>query len=291
MILDEYIEVSTNPSNFKHYLNKGYIINKCGEKIKIKTDDLPKKSHVKIKCLCSNCDGESLIEYHNYKRQIKDSYYVCVKCWKYKLKDTMNKKYGVDNCREIESINEKINNTNLNKYKCKSQLSHKEVRDLVYDYYGVDNISKLSRIKEIKRLKSIEKFGTNTPLQNNDIINIIREKHIKSGRWKEYDRNNYMMYRNRINYLTKKVKKVLIDNWNGYDYYDNEYIKDNFSLDKNDNNYPSIDHKISVMFGFLNNLTPEYISSIENLCITKRKINSTKFSMNENEFKQIYESY
>ena len=34
------------------------------------------------------------------------------------------------------------------------------------------------------------------------------------------------MYRNRINYLTKKVKKVLIDNWNGYDYYDNEYIKD-----------------------------------------------------------------
>ncbi len=40
--------------------------------------------------------------------------------------------------------------------------------------------------------------------------------------------------------------------------------------------YPSIDHKISLFYGFENNMNPEEIGSIDNLCITKRYINSIK---------------
>ncbi len=42
--------------------------------------------------------------------------------------------------------------------------------------------------------------------------------------------------------------------------------------------YPTIDHKISVHYGFINNINPEEISSLENLCLTKRRINSKKNS-------------
>lgn len=49
-------------------------------------------------------------------------------------------------------------------------------------------------------------------------------------------------------------------------------------------NYPTIDHKISVYYGFINNISPEEIGDISNLCITKRWINSTKRDSIESEF-------
>ena len=49
---------------------------------------------------------------------------------------------------------------------------------------------------------------------------------------------------------------------------------------KYDKSYPTIDHKISVFNGFINNISPEEISQLENLCITKRTNNSKKNSNN-----------
>jgi len=83
-------------------------------------------------------------------------------------------------------------------------------------------------------------------------------------------------YRNEVKNLTKKAKKELLENWNGYDFYDNEYIKDNFNLDPTHKNYPTIDHKISVHYGFNNNIPSKEISKLDNLCFTKRTLNSIK---------------
>jgi hypothetical protein len=47
-------------------------------------------------------------------------------------------------------------------------------------------------------------------------------------------------------------------------------------LQSSDGCYPTIDHKNSVFYGFMNNIPPEDISDISNLCITKRFINSSK---------------
>ena len=89
------------------------------------------------------------------------------------------------------------------------------------------------------------------------------------------DRDDFLNYKLKIKSYTNKNKKELYENWDGYDFYDNEYIKDN---NKNDRNYPTIDHKISVKYGFENNISPEEISKLSNLCITKRGINSSKGS-------------
>ena len=61
-------------------------------------------------------------------------------------------------------------------------------------------------------------------------------------------------------------------------------ILNNFKLDHNDPNYPTIDHKISVYYGFKNSIDPNIIGSIDNLCITKRSINSSKRHLIEEEF-------
>jgi len=284
MLLKNEIIIKTNPSNYKHYINKGYLIDKCGMEILIKINDLPIKSHVKVDCVCTNCKNITKIEFFNYIRQIKDSYYVCKNCWKFKLRNTMIKKYGVSNAREINDVNDKIFKTNMSRYGVGTPLKVEKYREMIFEYYGVKNISQLDRIKEIKKLKSVKKYGSNSPLQFQGIIDIIRQKHIDSGRWKEYDKNKYSDYRKKVNYLTKKNKNVLFENWNGYDYYDNEYIFNNLKIDKNHNHYPSIDHKVSVLFGFLNNIDPKDISNIDNLCITKRWINSSKYSLNEKDF-------
>ena len=77
---------------------------------------------------------------------------------------------------------------------------------------------------------------------------------------------------------------MLFDIWDGYDYYDKEYIKNNLQLSYMNCNYPTVDHKVSVFYGFNNKIPAEDIAKIDNLCITKRIINSLKRTKTETEF-------
>ena len=67
-------------------------------------------------------------------------------------------------------------------------------------------------------------------------------------------------------------------------YYDNEYIGNNYILNPSDRSYPTIDHKISVFYCFMNKISIDDAAALENLCITKKSINSRKNRKNENEF-------
>ena len=129
--------------------------------------------------------------------------------------------------------------------------------------------------------------------QNKDIIltNVekCRETKIKRGLI-NVDNNfdNYWNYKKEVTKITSKNKKTLKNIWSGFDYYDGEYIKENYEkYDKFNENYPNIDHKISIRHGFDNGYSIEEISSIENLCITKRKLNMKKYNKTEEEFKKI----
>ena len=95
---------------------------------------------------------------------------------------------------------------------------------------------------------------------------------------------DWQFYRREVARFTRKNKKHLYENWNGNDYYDNELIKGYLSHTSTHRFYPTIDHKISVYFGFMNNISPDEIGSLDNLCITKRYINSMKGKLIENNF-------
>lgn len=109
---------------------------------------------------------------------------------------------------------------------------------------------------------------------------------INEGKWFKQDSEDYNLYKKLVEAETRNNLKSL--QWNGYDYYDGNYIRDNFNLNYNHRDYPTIDHKISIRHGFDNNIDFKVIGSIENLCYTKRSINSEKNKKNEKDFIEKY---
>ena len=87
--------------------------------------------------------------------------------------------------------------------------------------------------------------------------------------------------------FTNKAEKIIFDLWDGYDYYDGEYILEYRKLHHTDPKYPTMDHKISLFDGFKQGISAEIIGNIDNLCITKRGINASKSRRSEKEFKKF----
>ena len=176
-----------------------------------------------------------------------------------------------------------------------------------------NSVRGLKRSEESKSRYSKSKLGDKNPTKREDVKEKIRnsvlelyKKHpeIKdkiSISVKNYFENNpdyihlneldkYKKYRSIVNNLTRRVKKTLFEKWNGYDYYDNEYIKNNNNLNYNNKNYPTVDHKISIFDGFKQSILPEVIADINNLCITKRKLNIEKGSLHYLKFLEKLEN-
>ena len=123
---------------------------------------------------------------------------------------------------------------------------------------------------------------------NKDIYKKIYQSKIDKGIIiPDEDLTDWQLYKRKVNRVTNKFKKELYENWNGYDYYDSELIRGNLSHSHTHRFYPTIDHKISLLYGFINNVSPEEIGDISNLCITKRYINSMKNSLIEEKFTML----
>jgi len=269
MIKEKFIKIRFK--NLKHY--RIYINNKDFNKndlIDIDINKLSKSSHIKITAICDNCKKEFIKTYKAYNTIIKrKGHYYCKKCSaNIDIKKTCIEKYGVDNVMKVDSVKEKMYNTNLDKYGhiCSAQS---------------EEIMKKSK-------KTIfDKFGTYNIFECDEVLNKIRKtKEDKGLQCSNIQKNDYTVYRDLINKLTRRLKNKLFENWDGLDYYDNEYIEDYLKLHYSNKLYPTIDHKISVFYGFKNNINPHIIASINNLCITKRSINSKKKIKNHSDFKK-----
>jgi hypothetical protein len=132
----------------------------------------------------------------------------------------------------------------------------------------------------------LKKYGVENPFQNEDIKRDNIKKSLdtkrKNGKIRSiYDKTLLDDFTKLVRSKTYKNKKELLSIWNGFDFYDNDYIKENFNLNPNDNNYPNVDHKISIKYGFDNGISIEKLSSLNNLCVTK-KINNLKKGSNNN---------
>ncbi len=207
---------------------------------------------------------------------------------KEKLKKKCLEKYGVEHYTQTKEYKEKLKRTCLEKYCVEHHTKSNKVKEknkqTCLEKYGVEHQMLLNETKNKIKLTCLEKYGVENPFQNEEIIKIIKEKSkktkIKNGIYRsEYNKNKLEDYTLLVRSETRKNKKELLENWTGYDFYDDEYIIDYFKLNYNDNRYPNIDHKISIKYGFDNDISIEYLSSLDNLCITK-KINNLKKSSN-----------
>lgn len=79
MILDEFVEVSWCPSNKDHYVYLGLVFTKMGEKFKVRPEDLPNGSDVRVNFRCDTCDNKYSLKWSNYTR--KKNKNECIECY------------------------------------------------------------------------------------------------------------------------------------------------------------------------------------------------------------------
>ena len=84
--------------------------------------------------------------------------------------------------------------------------------------------------------------------------------------------------------ITRKNRKTLFSKWEGRCFYtgqklvtNEEFSKMNPGLSHARNPMrPTIDHKISLIRGFKDGISPEVLGGIDNLCICSQRVNSQK---------------
>lgn len=267
MIKDKKIFVGISYRNLTHYLRLGYkpII---GEELEINTTDLPSVSHVKVIAVCEICGNEKNLMYCKYVENCKrHGFYGCKKCSRQKAVITSRQIYGVDNWMQLEESKETMKKRNLDKYGEVTTLLLPDVKEKIgktmLEKYGTD------KWFEIRRPNTTKKF-TFLDLASKEFEMNVEDK------YSDISMESIRNYRNEVRRITKHNSKLLFENWDGTDFYDGENIYENFNLEPNDKNYPTIDHKISIYHGYMNGISVETISDISNLCITKRTINSKK---------------
>lgn len=96
--------------------------------------------------------------------------------------------------------------------------------------------------------------------------------------WADERNIEWTKYWKVCNYHTRKMRKVMLKTWDGYDYIDSEYIKDNLTLHYLDKNYPSLDHIKPRSKCFAEGLTVRECCDPTNLAWTKRINNSRKYN-------------
>jgi len=295
MLITKKLYIKAGSKNFNYFKNLGYDIKSSKELFEINVEHLTKGSHIIIDISCDYCGEVLHIPYRRYVKYTKvfDKYSCSkIECSNQKIKDVCLTKYGVENPFQADFVKEKSKKTFNDRYGVNHQMEIQEVKDKIkktclerYDDENFRNIDK-------RRITCIEKYG----VIHENMLEVQKDKR-KTTRIKKGTQlpdnllEPYFLYRRQVDNISDKLKFKLLEIWDGYDYYDNEYIKDNFNLKPSDKNYPTIDHKISVRYGFLNNFSIEDVSSINNLCFTKNKLNSQKGSLNEEQYKKKKESF
>jgi len=208
--------------------------------------------------------------------------------FKEKSKDSLIRTYGVDSYSKTEGFRKIIGSKkDLIVNKIKQSFLEKYGSDWYFqtEEFKLNSKLKIKDTEEKRKITCLEKYGVDNVSKYKDIYDKIYKTKIANGsivsdenltKWQAYKRN--------VNRVTNRFKKELYEKWDGSDYYDGEIIKGYLSHTHVHRFYPTIDHKISVLFGFINNIPIEEVGDISNLCITKRYINSMKNSLVENNF-------
>ena len=202
------------------------------------------------------------------------------------MKTTSLEKYGVISNLLLEDCKIKRWKTLNNK--------KEEINDKRRTFWKGLTEDEQNLINEHRRHTCIEKYGVEHNTQNKEIIQKVRKSHEDSGKWLSgYMKTEYEKYRHMVRIETNKHKSRVFRLQDiTIDYYTDEklVLNQQYLLENPNANVarnllqPTIDHKISVFYGFINNIDPKKIGSYKNLCICARKTNSYKSRLIEKEF-------
>lgn len=294
MVIGEYTQITLKTKNL-NFTKKKYNLDpnlKTGDIVDVPISKLTKGSSVEVKVECDYCGKILNVPYKRYNYNTKNvNKYACTnkECSNQKIKDVCLVKYGVENPFQADFVKEKSKKTLMEKYgvdhPMHSDVVKNKIKETCLLRYGETNYTKTNEYLEKTEKTNLDKYGEthHNKTKNGKLVRKLTR--IRKGDQISDDKiPEYRKYRLIVNRSLQRNKKIIIDNWDGYDYYDNEYIKENFNLESNNRNYPHFDHKISVIYGFRNGISPHEISELDNICLTKQWINGTKGSKCDDEF-------
>ena len=179
-------------------------------------------------------------------------------------------KYNIEHPTKLQYIRQSISNKAKIRY-ASIEYKTKCINNLLLKY-NVINVSQLPLVQHLIKTTSNIKYNSSHYLSSN----LRRYREETNGNWIPLGLlDEFEKYHRLCIIETRKHIKQLLSNWDGLCYYTN--IK--LYTDKSNYNHPlyrTIDHKISIYNGYMNNIDPCIIGNISNLCICSRSYNSTK---------------
>ena len=165
LIVPQTVKVRTGGKTCKHYREKGYEFEKCGDLIEVNVLDLPKGSNIKVKVVCDICGKITEMRYARIaKYNEENKLIICGNkiCKNKKREDTCMKKYGVKHAFQAEEVKEKTKQTNLKNW-------------------GVEYASQAEEVKEKIKQTNLKNWGVEYTLQSEEIrnkgIQTLKEKY------------------------------------------------------------------------------------------------------------------
>ena len=180
MIISKTVQVNICNSNIKYYKEIRYNNIKNGDKIEVEINNLPRNSHVFIKCVCDYCGQPKDIAYKTYLKQINclSKKYACKNCVGKKVRESNMIKYGVPSPMCLKSIQEKSKQTTLKHFGVQNGSQSPEVKQKIkntnFEKYGVSSITKLLEFQERLKETRIKKYGVPYMLQLPEIQQKVR---------------------------------------------------------------------------------------------------------------------
>jgi len=218
MLLENIINVKVSNRTKKYFHSKGYV--EENGFFQVLPEDMNDTNRTIVKCKCFYCQVVNVVTWSNYIIQISRTHeriYCCHKCHfnKTKIKYMMN--HGVDNIQTLESVKNKIKETNLEKYGCEYTLQSEKIKN---------------KIKNTL----LKRYGVDHPMKNEDIFNRAQKssyKHINYKNTKLHYQGSYEL--DFIEYCIKN--EINIENGPTIKYVlgskDRNYFSDFFIPEKN----------------------------------------------------------
>lgn len=286
MILNEYVEVTLNPSNIKYFEALGYKIPrykdskgrmsiKTGTTIMVKVTDLNEGSHCLVNVECDICGERRELEYRVYLRNIKKyGLYTCKDCCSTKREQTCLEKYGVKSPAQSKDIYDKVTQTNMEKYGCVSAMQNPMVREkakqTTIKRYGVENVSQSDEIKERVKQTNLERYGAKNYLLSDDFKTKATNTYQK--RYGEHVTHNMQ-----IPEVRAKVTRTLYENGHCAVSKQQKHLNELFETELN---HPFMNYNFD-MYDSKNQIDIEYDGSGHDKCVVLGKVDQKIFKRKE----------
>ena len=178
LIVPQTVKVRTNGMTCKHYREKGYEFEKCGDYIEVDVFDLPKSSNEKVKVICDICGKEREMRYCRAVGNNEENKLITCgdKICRYKkVEDTCKKRYNVKNVFQLQETKDKIVETNRKNHGVDWYTQTEEYKDKSKKtcqlHYGVDNPAQAQEVKDAMKDTCRSRYGCDYAVQSDEAQN------------------------------------------------------------------------------------------------------------------------